>query len=888
MKRIFTLFLFVFTAVSMQVQAQNIVEVDSESALRAAVTGAAAGDIIQITADKITLTKALGTIVVDHSNAFTIRGAGPENTIIHGGWSGGDATDGTQLFYIKAGASVTIEGVTLQRGRAEGYGGAIYNNGSLFLTNCVLKENRAVTGSIDGDGGAICNYITGTATLKNCQLIANRADYIGGAIMSANALTVINCTLTGNQAGNDGGAINIQDGGVTALLMINTTITGNNSKYDGGGLLVAGGNTVAILNSIIVGNTIGESKAGKDIQNYSINFRMAYSAYGDLDNQGTLATNKDNQVVAAAADVLDTSGAYPKAKGVAATGGIMTAYDGTYGYYYNGTAWVSFPTDGTGPAAKDYLTVSGNTRMGAFEGISTQVTTQSDLVDPYDGVISLREAIANAKTTGAPVTFDTALNGKAIKLKNEDNYRAFTLAINESVTIRGNGPENTIIDGGWSGGKATDGVRMFYVLATASLTIEGVTLQRGRGGDYGGAIYTDGSLSLTNCVLKENSVVGYGGAIYNDNNGTAILTNCLLIDNQATFSGGAILNCSVLTVINCALTGNQAQEYGGAIYLQNSNATTNTLLMINTTITGNHSAGNGGGLLVASDYTATILNSIIVGNTADGDGDDIRNAITATILMAYSAYGELDNQGILATVKDNHPNVSAAAVLAEDLEPIGVAATGGIATGLKDGAAYYSTDNGANWTPVAGGAGITNAIPLTSTNNRAMGSTFRLDIESGVHYLLSFTVDEGIRINPAHLAYHIEEGHDYTFYMYMQEGFAHKKPYVTLNGQPVKIRQTQDGTGWVYRIPAVYADQTIEIVLQDLVSNLNPDEAGIVIYSSAGALIVEAAEPMAVTIYNITGQAVAQQTVDSRASFNLPKGIYIVRTNGKAVKAVVR
>ncbi|MDL2265382.1 IPT/TIG domain-containing protein [Parabacteroides sp. OttesenSCG-928-G07] len=157
-----------------------------------------------------------------------------------------------------------------------------------------------------------------------------------------------------------------------------------------------------------------------------------------------------------------------------------------------------------------------------------------------------------------------------------------------------------------------------------------------------------------------------------------------------------------------------------------------------------------------------------------------------------------------------------------------------------------------------------------------------------ITYAINFDVAEGIRINPDNEDYTIEEGHDYTFYMYMEEGLANKKPYVTVNDQSVAIRETQDGTGWVYRIPEVYADQHIAILLQDLVSNLNPEEAGITIYSSAGALIAETAQPTLITIYNITGQAVVQQRVDSRATFALPKGIYIVRTDKGTTKAIVR
>jgi hypothetical protein len=155
------------------------------------------------------------------------------------------------------------------------------------------------------------------------------------------------------------------------------------------------------------------------------------------------------------------------------------------------------------------------------------------------------------------------------------------------------------------------------------------------------------------------------------------------------------------------------------------------------------------------------------------------------------------------------------------------------------------------------------------------------------HHTLTFKVDEGIRINPDKKEYMIEEGHDYTFYMYPKEGVAYQQPYVTLDGDAVVIRQTQDKLGWVYRIPAVYEDRVIVVSLQEPTSNLNPEE-DMNIYSSVGRLTIEVVQPTSVTIYSIAGQAVVQQQINSRADIDLPKGIYIVRTKKQAITTVVR
>ncbi|MDL2277063.1 DUF6383 domain-containing protein [Parabacteroides sp. OttesenSCG-928-G07] len=155
------------------------------------------------------------------------------------------------------------------------------------------------------------------------------------------------------------------------------------------------------------------------------------------------------------------------------------------------------------------------------------------------------------------------------------------------------------------------------------------------------------------------------------------------------------------------------------------------------------------------------------------------------------------------------------------------------------------------------------------------------------YYTLTFIVDEGLRINPDKGEYMIEEGGDYTFYMYPEEGVTDKQPYVTMNGEAVSIRQTQDKQGWVYKIPAVYGDQMIEVALQDLVSNINPDEE-IAVYSGVGELVIDTAKPVGVTIYTIAGQVVKQVLIENRGAISLPQGVYVVVAEGASVMAIVK
>ena len=78
---------------------------------------------------------------------------------------------------VNSGVTATLENLTITGGNAasEGTGGAIFNSGTLTLTNSTLSGNSA------NDGGGILNYSTATLTLTNSTLSGNSA-FDGGGI----------------------------------------------------------------------------------------------------------------------------------------------------------------------------------------------------------------------------------------------------------------------------------------------------------------------------------------------------------------------------------------------------------------------------------------------------------------------------------------------------------------------------------------------------------------------------------------------------------------------------------------------------------------------------------------------------------------------------------
>jgi len=167
-----------------------------------------------------------------------------------------------------------------------------------------------------------------------------------------------------------------------------------------------------------------------------------------------------------------------------------------------------------------------------------------------------------------------------------------------SLTIVGEDPDTTIIDGYKDFSHEMSGDRIFHVVDFGSeitLTLRNLTLRNGYPGklQYGGAIKTYGSLVLQNMVLVHNTA-HLGGAIYmySPYASKLVIENSDIADNLAYMDGGGLYAWGQETVITkSVIQNNRAMRRGGGIY--NASQTT-----INTsTIYNNMAMDEGGGLM---------------------------------------------------------------------------------------------------------------------------------------------------------------------------------------------------------------------------------------------------------------------------------------------------
>ena len=262
---------------------------------------------------------------------------------------------------------------------------------------------------------------------------------------------------------------------------------------------------------------------------------------------------------------------FPSAGGAAAQLSESTAVIGT-----NDTASVSATANSTLGSYTVSASTAGAASAATFhlsndETPSLVVTTTEDVVNPYDGLTSLREAINYAEsldgsatiTFASNVTGTIALNGSELLLND----------LNGALTIQGPGADVLSI----SGNNASS---VFEISSYTTAEIDGLTITQGGNTSDGGGIDNSGDLTIDNDIITGNSASNHGGGIYN---GGTLTSAYNTFSGNSAYAGGGIANYGGLVrTSNDTFSGNSAFD-GGGIY--NNNGT--TLSSTNDTFSGN-------------------------------------------------------------------------------------------------------------------------------------------------------------------------------------------------------------------------------------------------------------------------------------------------------------
>ena len=132
-----------------------------------------------------------GAINVDNAEAVTISGCD---------FSGNHATSGGALgiAYVNT-PPIMIDGCTFTQNTCDGFGGAVFDDEEIVMSNCSFVENRTLD-SMSGEGGAMYLADSPPKLLVNCLFEGNQSARNTGAIYHGifTVADYVNCAFVGN------------------------------------------------------------------------------------------------------------------------------------------------------------------------------------------------------------------------------------------------------------------------------------------------------------------------------------------------------------------------------------------------------------------------------------------------------------------------------------------------------------------------------------------------------------------------------------------------------------------------------------------------------------------------------------------------------------------
>ncbi|MEM9244140.1 MAG: choice-of-anchor Q domain-containing protein, partial [Cyanobacteria bacterium P01_F01_bin.153] len=252
------------------------------------------------------------------------------------------------------------------------------------------------------------------------------------------------------------------------------------------------------------------------------------------------------------------------------------------------------------------------------------VTTTADVVDAGDGVLSLREAINDANDNDIIVLGAGEYTLTLADSPEDGNATGDLDIVGKSITIQGAGTGSTFIQAGTSDTLFDSVDRVFDVQGGAGLTLENLTVRRGKviAGQSGGGIRNQGELVITNGAVTGNSASADGGGISMGNNSTLTLTNSSILGNVAAANGGGVQgngNAARVNIRTSTVANNMAANNGGGVSISRAR-----FELINSTISNNSATNEGGGIHLDNPNLSSLLRNITVSGNGASNGGGIR------------------------------------------------------------------------------------------------------------------------------------------------------------------------------------------------------------------------------------------------------------------------
>jgi PKD repeat protein len=572
-------------------------------------------------------------------------------TIIDGSQNGTVVT-----FENEEDSSTYLIGFTIQNGFALNAGGILCAlNANPNLLNLIISNNYA----LDYAGGIFCD--NSNPTLDKVIITNNIADYDGGTdggggIFCFNGSPIISNSIISNNSANNGGGIHCNN---SNPLLSNVTLA-TNIASSGGAIFCRSGSNPNVTNSILyfnnpqeiefygagVSNTIAISHSNIEggLSSIVTNGNGSVIWLNGNMNSDPLFIDSINgdyhlQAISPCIDTGDPSspldpdgtiadmGAYyhdqrvPIAEFVVndTIGCKYTMFEfsdqstiGTMGNSIDSWSW-DFDNDGS---------VDSNEQNPVYTYSTPGIYTVSLRVTDgeFENTIVKEDYIQVTHIINIPLNYQTIQEGldnaqfaDTILVQPGTYYENITWPSENGITLQGVSAENTIIDGNQQGNV----IFMWNNQIDTLTVIKNLSLINGlaqTGANYfnqkgGGISCIEASPKLVDLIIDNNATIenSQGGGVYCSYS-NMILQNVLITNNISDFGGGLFCFDSNLILSEVIIQNNNAMIRSGGIYCWQSNP-----LLINSIISDNV-GGQGDGLHLTEDCSATVINTTIIDN----------------------------------------------------------------------------------------------------------------------------------------------------------------------------------------------------------------------------------------------------------------------------------
>ena len=539
-------------------------------------------------------------------------------------------------------------------------GGAVFNNGTLTIEKCIVDNNditkRTSSDSEDYGGAAIYNWYDSTLFIKNSTISNNlknykNGDYVVGAVTSLGKTIISQNSYFVNNSGRWGGAITTSGSSlpgkkVNELIISDSTFSKNGGLY-GAGIFIQG-SKFSITSCVFDSNTASGkgNMTPNDNNGAAIEVTNTDKAITGTIYKSTFTNNKaqyGGAIDICAGTIKITNSKFINNSADVEGGAIdINTLNGNPKVTISGSKFInnSAPRGGAILNIKD-LTVKGSTFInntpntifnwaGAGGNLNLNIKTFTDLqnaIGLVTGTLTLNQNIAmTAKeaadfTNGITINKDIVIDGKGHTIDAKNLGRIFSIGEGFTVTLT----NATLING-----KATEGGAIYN---DGSLTLSDVKLSDNAADSYGGAVFNNGELVVSDSVFDSNDIVNrgsasvdYGGAaIYNWKEGTLKVTNSNFTNNIKNYKNGDNLVGAITTIGNATVSGsnfvNNSGRWGGAISATGAELRKNssTLTVSNTIFKDNSALYAGAVYIWGSNYN--IADCVFDNNTAFGKGN---------------------------------------------------------------------------------------------------------------------------------------------------------------------------------------------------------------------------------------------------------------------------